>query len=774
MERLKSTLMRLCPRSWPLQIALLAGLALALTFSVNTAYTIAEQIKHQQNGMELKLAAIANGLAISANHAILVRDYIKLENLLLQSAEYPGIHSIEIRNPSNKLISQVAKESGQLPQVTFKPGKEDIPLSPKITFYWQHGDKLRGSPLMLGLDATQLVIWQPINDGASGWIKIEYDTQELKFYAHSITLSNLYVALGSIVVCMMLFSWFMRSGVRALYEATSFAQRLNLERGSQIQVYRGSREMQALGEALNMASQRLHNQEIDRIKAEAAIASSKAKSEFIANMSHEIRTPLTAIIGFSGILQDTNTTSTERIDSINAIIRNSTHLQQLVNDILDMSKIEANKLNVERIDTNILDLLDEIESLVGMQARNKGLVFKIEHRFPLPANIVTDPLRLKQILINLCNNAVKFTERGDVRIVVGYRQVAQEIYFEVIDSGIGLSEEQRQRLFQAFEQADTSTTRRFGGTGLGLAISKRLAELLGGTVSVTSTENQGSCFTVSVNSGSVHPQQLLQRLPIVSNSPITPSSSVLFKGHVLVAEDTIDNQMLFTLYIQKAGLNVTVVGNGHLAVDAALRNNFDLILMDMQMPVMDGLEAVQSLRRAGYTKPIVALTANTMKEDQDRCFLAGCNAFLAKPLRKEELVKIFARYLQTQPPIEINSQSIISKLIYDEPDLMDLVKTYIQRLPEMVRRVNDLHAQKNWVELSKVIHDIKGSGEGFGFPMLSVLAANIEFKIHKNDVADIKVLIGDFNTMCQKIRDGMHGSGTRSERTSEKTVADIV
>jgi len=388
--------------------------------------------------------------------------------------------------------------------------------------------------------------------------------------------------------------------------------------------------------------------------------------------------------------------------------------------------------------------------VVGMQASSKGLGFEIDYRLPLPARVVTDPLRLKQILINLCNNAIKFTERGSVRVVVS--QVAKrQMQFDVVDTGIGLTADQCSRLFQPFEQADSSTTRKYGGTGLGLVISRRLAEMLGGTIVVDSVPGEGSRFTVVIDAGPPHPAGLLFRVPTRFDMPVTEQSVVQLTGQVLLAEDTRDNQRLFSRYITSAGAKVTVVGNGQLAVEAALHHDFDMILMDMQMPVMGGVEAVAVLRGAGYKQPIVALTANAMKEDQEKCFAAGCDAFLAKPLKREALLLMLARYLQPKPPEEHRQTPIHSALLEREPDMQDIVIAYVKELPAVLQQVNDALAQRKWPELKEGVHSLKGTGGAFGYPMLTSLAAKIEFQIAKQDIVEISASVVELSTLCCQI-----------------------
>lgn len=375
-----------------------------------------------------------------------------------------------------------------------------------------------------------------------------------------------------------------------------------------------------------------------------------AKSAFLANMSHEIRTPLTAIIGFSEALLDSNLTVSDQVDSINTVIRNGKHLLRLINDILDVSKVEAGMLTVENNEISIFDVLEDVHSIMSLQAKEKGLKFEIVYRYPLPELIKSDPLRIKQILINLCNNAIKFTDTGAIKIVVDYLAECNQIKLEIIDTGIGLTLEQIDKIFDAFTQADSSTTRKYGGTGLGLYLSKQLAETLGGDIYVTSIFGEGSCFTVTINTGLLCEQlTMLTLIPDEVDEKITtkqPEQGVFVKGHILLAEDNGDNQKLFSIFIHRIGAEVTIVGNGELAVNAALTGNFDLVLMDMQMPVMNGLDATKSLRDKNYKGPIVALTGNVMDEDKIKYKEAGCNGFLSKPVDRNLFNHVISKYLK--------------------------------------------------------------------------------------------------------------------------------
>ncbi|MDY0170512.1 MAG: CHASE domain-containing protein [Thermoguttaceae bacterium] len=422
---------------------------------------------------------------------------------------------------------------------------------------------------------------------------------------------------------------------------------------------RAEEELRQTVEAIESANKAL--EEFNHV-AETA---NRAKSEFLANMSHEIRTPMTAILGFADVLlEDTDLAAAppERVEAIRTIQRNGQYLLGLINDILDLSKIEAGKVEIECVTCSPAHVLGEVISLMRVRADEKKLPLTLECAGPIPESIQSDPLRLRQVLVNLVGNAIKFTETGSVRIVT--RLVRQPgmpamLQIDVIDTGIGLSDGQAASLFRPFSQADSSTTRRYGGTGLGLTISKRLAEAMGGGISVQSEFGKGSTFTMEVRTGSLENVRLLdwREEAAAPSSPASPTSDVAavrLNGRILLAEDGPDNQRLIAFVLNRAGAQVTVAENGQVACDEVLGacrrgEPFDLILMDMQMPVMDGYEAVRRLRAAGCTGPIVALTAHAMAGDDAKCLAAGCDAYLTKPINRATFLSAVAEQLRGYP-----------------------------------------------------------------------------------------------------------------------------
>ncbi|MEA1952032.1 MAG: ATP-binding protein, partial [Planctomycetota bacterium] len=391
--------------------------------------------------------------------------------------------------------------------------------------------------------------------------------------------------------------------------------------------------------------------------SQAAEAANRSKSEFLANMSHEIRTPMTAILGYANIMLEENVGRATQ-EHVRIIKRNGQYLLQLINDILDLSKIEAGKLEVERITCSPTKVVADVASLMRVRTEAKGLPLEIEYSGAIPETILSDPTRLRQILINLVGNAVKFTETGSVRLLTRLVQSTSKppcLQFDVIDTGIGMTTEQASKLFQPFTQADTSTTRKFGGTGLGLTISKRLAEMLGGDIAISSEPGKGSTFSVTVETGPLEGVTMLENVAETvaqSRQKVKASTTPTVKldCRILLAEDGPDNQRLISFVLKKAGAQVTLAENGLIAHDEALAareagNPFDIILMDMQMPVMDGYTATRNLRNADYSGPIIALTANAMAGDDEKCRDAGCDDYATKPIDRAKLFATIAQFL---------------------------------------------------------------------------------------------------------------------------------
>ncbi len=404
---------------------------------------------------------------------------------------------------------------------------------------------------------------------------------------------------------------------------------------------------------------------------------SRAKSAFLANMSHEIRSPMTAILGFTDLLLDPNYTFADRRNFVATIQRNGRHLLALINDILDVSKIEAGKMNVEIVECQIEGFMRDVMATGSVMAGAKDLSLAAEFLTPIPGTVRTDPMRLRQILVNLLSNAIKFTRLGGVRVVVRALEVPAggtiPLRFDVVDTGIGMTAEQTARLFQAFTQADESTSRRFGGTGLGLLISRRLAHMLGGDITVVSTPGIGTTFSLTVDSGCdasvamIQPSRLASQprgaaaarpIAAAAAAPPSPPSAQTGRPRILLADDSADNRTLVGLILKTLGYDVVLAGNGQEAVERGRATPDQpavaAILMDMQMPVLDGLGATRTLRQAGYRGPIIALTAHAESDVRADCQEAGCNGVLSKPITPPHLAQaLAAAFQQTEVPAAV-------------------------------------------------------------------------------------------------------------------------
>jgi signal transduction histidine kinase len=405
------------------------------------------------------------------------------------------------------------------------------------------------------------------------------------------------------------------------------------------------------------------NRALQTAKASAE-AAARVKSEFLANMSHEIRTPMISILGYADLLRDTSITTSGRADCVELIRGQGQNLLTMLSDILDIAQIETGRMEIQSERCAPTTVLDDVCAMMRPRASEKHLALEVQYASPMPQTIQTDARRMRQILVNLVGNAIKFTNTGSVKIVsrldTSDVRRGPRLELSVIDTGIGISAEQRSQLFEAFVQADSSLTREHGGAGLGLALSKRLALMLGGDIHVESTLGEGSKFTLQICTGDLAgvtmtegPAAPLPSAPARSNG--SPGAQHL-QGRVLLVEDVPATQRLFDYYLRGAGAETTLADNGQVAcdyVEQAEREGrpFDLILMDMQMPVLDGYEATGRLRAQGFRGRIVAITAHAMKGDREKCLAAGCDDFLAKPIDRATLLQVCAGALPVRNTI---------------------------------------------------------------------------------------------------------------------------
>ncbi|MFL0811405.1 MAG: response regulator [Agarilytica sp.] len=476
---------------------------------------------------------------------------------------------------------------------------------------------------------------------------------------------------------------------------------------------------------------------------EAAEASASAKSAFVANTSHEIRTPLTAIMGFAETLHELAPDHSEEERWSASILRNSKHLLGLINDILDVSKIEAGRIELERIVFPPLDLISDLEATVAMLIQAKNLTFYIDYEFPLPNSITSDPTRLRQILLNLLNNAIKFTHEGEVRLRVSCDRANQKMQFSVTDSGIGMRADDIQNLFQPFTQVDASTTRRYGGTGLGLTIARELAQLMGGHLSVSSQPGVGSDFSFDIATGDIQNTEWVDHLTAKTES--TPVKKLekppMLEGKILIADDSSDNRELISLYIRNTGATPVTTRDGLEAVNAAKEEAFNLVLLDVQMPTMSGIEAVQEMKQMGVSVPIIALTANVGRDDIETYRQVGFDGHHPKPIDRPEFYQLLSEHLpeKSEAPAEEEPAT-------QEFDIADIQAAFLERLPQDLETMRGVMSNGDWQELARLAHRLKGIAGSLGRPDVTVAAAALErAALDSNDV----ILISDaLNKLC--------------------------
>jgi PAS domain S-box-containing protein len=517
--------------------------------------------------------------------------------------------------------------------------------------------------------------------------------------------------------------------------------------------YDRNRKLQGVFAAARDVTERKRvEMELKQAKAVAESAS-RTKSDFLASMSHEIRTPMNAIMGIADLLAKTTLTS-EQDKYVQVFRRAGDNLLNLINDILDLSKVEASQLELERTGFSLMDQLEIVMEMVAAKAHEKGLALVCEIAPNVPADLVGDPTRLRQVLLNLIGNAVKFTESGEVslHVMLEVDTLVPTLRFTVSDSGIGIPAEKLERVFERFTQADTSTTRRFGGSGLGLTISKRLVELMGGRIWVESEVGEGSMFAFAV------PFEIWIGATLRGAVLVGPDQGVLLTPlRILLAEDSPDNCLVTMAYLEDTPYQIEIAETGAIACEMFATRPYDLVLMDRQMPVMDGLTATRKIRAWEKAKgrpptPIIALTASALKGDREMCLAAGCTAFLTKPIKQEVLLQAIREYSSAASPSS-QPEGGLKKAVLPvvKSSIAERIPAYLQNCRQNVIDIGDALDRVDFETVTILGHNMSGSGGMFGFQPITDIGAALQLAAESSDPVASRKCVGDLSSYLDRV-----------------------
>jgi len=678
--------------------------------------------------------ALAQSVATSSAGWVQSKDYSGLQEIISAQSRYPELLFAMILNKEGRVL---AHSNTQLLGKYLK----DLPGINEMTL-------LSHTPDLV--DAVSPIIIANTN---IGWVRIGLGQQDTAQRLAVITRNGILYAIIAVIIGTLM-AWYMSAKLTKRLQLVETAaevvnrgdisHRINIEGHDEVAVVANA--FNTMLDGLEAAQDKLKDY-ADKllIAKDAAEVANQSKADFLANMSHEIRTPMNGVIGMNNLLLEAGLNPEQ--EKLAKIVRSSSeNLLTIINDILDFSKIEAGKLEIELIDFNLGQLITDIGSNFYYQAQDKGLTLYCPANELVNQWVKSDAGRIRQMLNNLIGNAIKFTQQGEINVFVAIKEIhnstIKKVCFEVIDTGVGLSQVDISNLFEKFTQIDNSSTREHGGTGLGLSITKRLVELMGGEIGVNSELGKGSTFWFSLD---------LESAPIQQVDVVKDNIKTQFKGHVLIVEDNNTNQMVAKGLLSKLGLTIELASNGAEAIKVLQKtNHIALVLMDCQMPILDGYQATRQLRDSAMglvnpNIPIIAMTANAMAGDKQKCLDAGMDDYLTKPIDYNKVIEVLSKWLPTYKTenkelslfkVEtVNDNTIVpifdlagfsERLINDKELMIEIVESFKEDVKEHITEIKQFIELNDALKASATAHSIKGAANNIGGMVLSDIGLNME------------------------------------------------